>query len=180
MHRPASPFARTTGNAARTVVLAASLLLAAALLTSCGYHATGEAGPNVFQGKAKTIYLAGVDNRTPETWLGPRLRGVLRDELTRRGYAQWTERDQADSIMHITVQRYYRKASVRGTDDETLRYSASMDWQVRITARDGSLIWDSGMTGISRDYYFDAQTELDKTLTDLAAREMADRMTQAY
>ena len=155
------------------------LVLTTALLASCGYHAAGE-GPSVFEGKAKTIYLAGVDNRTPETWLGPRLRAVLRDELSRRGYAEWTDREHADAIMHITVQRYYRKASVRGTDDETLRYSASMDWQVRITARDGALVWDSGMRSISRDYYFDDQTELDKTVTDLAAREMADRMTQAY
>ena len=158
-----------------------AVLLALLLLAGCGYS-FGESGQSVLSERHRTVAIDGVENPTTMSWLEPRLRKLVRDELTRRGTVTWTDdRGSADALLTVVVYRYSRPTSVAGSGDETLQSVASIEFEGVIkSATDGSLIWQSGRISQDWPFFSGQEAEADEEVTTLAVRRLADRMAQNY
>lgn len=156
-------------------------LLLLLLLTGCGYS-MGESDQSVLPAQYRTLAVAGVDNPTTMTWLEPRLRKLLRDELTRRGTVKWVDnRANADALISIRIIRYNRPTSVSGSSDETLQSVASFEFEASVKSTlDGSTLWNSGRITQSWPFFSGQETEADEEVTLLGIRRLADRMAQNY
>ncbi|SKA83346.1 protein of unknown function [Paucidesulfovibrio gracilis DSM 16080] len=149
-------------------------------LAGCGYHLAAN-GPVALDQDQRSLFMERVDNPTLQTWLGPRLRSVLRDELTRRGWTRWTSRAQADLLVRVVIDRYSRSSKVRDADDDTLRYSASITMRVDMVSRaTDTVVWSSGTIAESESYFGNSTTAADMEVTELAVRRAVDRLTQGY
>ncbi len=130
---------------------------------------------------SRDLFIDRVDNPTAFPWMESRLRSLYRDEVTRRGWARWVDRKQATGLVSITVKRYQRNTGVYGRQDQTLRYYATLTISARVTsALDGSVLWDSGDITQSEPFSLGEETTVDNLVTDLAVRQLVDRMTQGY
>ena len=156
------------------------LLALVLLLGSCGYN-LGSEGPVSLKPANRALYIERVDNPTSYTWMESRLRSLFRDEVTRRGWATWVDRKQATGLVIITVEKYLRNTGVYGRDDKTLRYTASLEVSARIISPvDNSVLWDSGRVSWSENFSKGEERSVDDLVTDLAVRQLVDRMTQGY
>lgn len=157
-------------------------LLAGLQLAACGgYQFGSESGTAVLEPKFRDLAIAGVENPTTYTWLGPRLRSLVRDELTRRNVVRWTDKAKASAHLYLEVKRYNRKAAVSGALDQTLKLEAGLTMRARVfSAMDGSVLWDSQEISIARSYFQGEEQAADDLVTDLAVRALADRMTEKY
>ncbi|WP_419785606.1 LPS assembly lipoprotein LptE [Pseudodesulfovibrio sp.] len=151
------------------------------MLCGCGYS-FGESGQSVLPEHNRTLAIASIDNPTTMSWLEPRLRKLLRDELTRRGSITWTdERKDADALLYLTIVRYNRPTAVSGSNDETLESSANFTFEATIkSALDSSVLWNSGRISQSWPFFSGQEKEADMEVTMLGIRTLADRMAQNY
>ncbi|WP_018124366.1 LPS assembly lipoprotein LptE [Desulfovibrio oxyclinae] len=157
----------------------ALLLLTLLAVAGCGYGFSR--GKSVLPEQYRTLAIAEVKNPAPLSWLEPRVRSLLRDEVTRRGLAEWASGERADALITIEIEKYYRRASVTGEDEETLQSDAKFVFEGIIRSSvDGSVIWRSGT--ISQDWPFQAgeEDEADAKVTELGIRRLADRMANDF
>ena len=147
------------------------------LLTGCGYS-FNDGSASVLDERHRVLAIEGVDNPTTITWLEPRLRKLLRDELTRRGTVAWTdEQKDADALIRIDIQRYYRPTVVEGEGEQTLRSSAIFKFEAVVTSTlDGSEVWRSGTITQDWPFFSGQEDEADEEVTRLGIRRLADRM----
>ncbi|WP_319469048.1 LPS assembly lipoprotein LptE [uncultured Pseudodesulfovibrio sp.] len=157
------------------------LLTLPLLLAACGYG-FGEQGQSVLSEQDRTLAIAEVKNPTTISWLEPRIRRILRDELTRRGIVKWVDsRSQADALITINIEKFYRPTTVSGEKDQTLQSSANFVFSAEIkSATDGSVLWNSGSISQSWPFFSGQEAEADKEVTLLGIRRLADRMSQNY
>lgn len=157
------------------------VLLLPLLLMGCGYS-FGEKGQMVLKPEYQILAITGVDNPTTLTWLEPRVRKLLKDELTNRGQITWTDkRHQADAWIHIRIVKYYRPTSVAGASGETLQSTANFVFEATIkSATDDSVLWKSGEISQSWPYYPGEESEADAEVTKLGIHRLADKMSQNY
>ncbi|MDD4951634.1 MAG: LPS assembly lipoprotein LptE [Desulfovibrionaceae bacterium] len=164
----------------RSKILTLAAAAAALLCLSCGYHLAGE-GPLVLDKEHRELFIAEVANPTTETWLGPRLRSLLRDELTRRGQIRWVDRGRASALVKLEVTKFSRGSAVYGVEEQTLRYEVELRFRARIvSAVDNTLLWDSGEITQTEPYFGNEQTAADNTVTEQAVRRLAERMSENY
>jgi hypothetical protein len=158
------------------------LCLPLSQLAGCGYGVGGSGGPSVLDAEYRTLAISGVDNPTTLSWLEPRIRSLLRDELTRRGTVNWVDdQTKADALISISIVRYYRPTAVEGSSDQTLRSSAIFNFNAEIkSATDGHIIWSSGEINQDWPFYSGQEDEADTEVTRLGVRRLADRMSQNY
>lgn len=149
------------------------------LLAGCGYGFSH--GQSVLPEDKRTMAIVEVKNPAPLSWLEPRLRSLLRDEVTRRGIGQWSSHDKAKSLVTIDVKEYFRRSSVTGTQEETLQDEARITFECIIRSSvDGTVIWRSGSLTQVWKYTPGNEDEADKTVTELAIRRLADRMSNDF
>lgn len=151
------------------------------LLAACGYS-LGDSDHSVLEPKYRTLAIGGVENPTTLTWLEPRIRKLLRDELTNRGTVQWTDdHTKADAIISIKIDRYNRPTTVAGASDQTLQSSAIFKFEAIIkSTTDDSTLWQSGMISQNWPFFQGQEAEADSEVTRLGIRRLADRMAQNY
>jgi len=171
-------------------VLGLALLLAATwTLCGCGYTFTGQGtvlGPDPdavsrLDPAFRSMAIARVENPTVEPWLEPRLRSLIRDELTRRRFITWTDKDKATSLLTVTIKKFTRSTIVAGQQDQSVKLSTGLVliFQVR-RASDGAVLWNSGEQSQTESFFPGDSDGADLRVTDLAVRRMADLMTQNY
>lgn len=151
------------------------------LLLGCGYS-MGESDYSVLKPEYRTLAISGVDNPTTLTWLEPRLRKLLKDELTNRGTINWVDDSaDADALIHIIIERYNRPTALEGGSDETLRSNANIKFNATITSTaDDSVLWRSGTISQSWRFYSGQEAEADLEVTRLGIRRLADKMAENY
>ena len=156
-------------------------LLLPLLLLGCGYS-FGEKDMTVLAPEYRVLAISGVENPTTLTWLEPRLRKLLKDELTNRGQITWTDdKHKADAWIKLTIIKYYRPTAVSGASGQTLRSSANFDFSATITsATDDSVLWSSGNISEDWPFYSGQETEADEEVTRQGIRRLADKMSQNY
>jgi outer membrane lipopolysaccharide assembly protein LptE/RlpB len=156
-------------------------VLAALLLTGCGYQLSSMA-PITLPKEQTRLYIAKVTNPTIESWIEPRLRSSLRDELTRRGGVQWVEPSLAETKVEVIVHSFSTSSSVKGEDDETVRSSASITLEVQLFDRqDHAMLWTSGRVTDQESYSGKAQRqEAALTAMEEAIRKSADRLSDQF
>ncbi|HKK33341.1 MAG TPA: LPS assembly lipoprotein LptE [Desulfomicrobiaceae bacterium] len=155
--------------------------LAALLLTGCGYQLSSMA-PITLPKEQTRLYIAKVTNPTIESWIEPRLRSSLRDELTRRGGVQWVERNQAETEVEVIIHSFSTSSSVKGEDDETVRSSASITLEIQLFDRqDHAMLWTSGPVSGQESYSGDSQQEEAAfDAMEEVIRKSADRLSDQF
>lgn len=158
------------------------VLMLPLMLAACGGYSFGEANTSVLTPEYRTIAISGVTNPTTLSWLEPRIRKLLRDELNNRGTITWVDnQSKADSVIQITIKRYNRPTAVTGAKEETLRSVANFVFEADIrSTTDDSLLWQSGTISQDWPFFSGDETEADMEVTRLGIRRLADRMTQNY
>lgn len=162
-----------------------TLLLAviALIMFGCGYGFKSQ-GSDALPKEMRTLFIDKVENPTTEAWLGPKLRSLLRDELTRRGWTRWTDRESADGLVTITVHRFTRETTVKNESEDSSKFSASVTLSATIRNPDnGQEVWSSGQLSSSESYYLVGQATEEtagQSAADLAIRDLADRLSQGY
>jgi hypothetical protein len=152
------------------------------LLAACGGYSFGEGNNSVLAPEYRTLAISGVSNPTTLSWLEPRIRKVLRDELTNRGSILWVDdQGKADATIFITINRYNRPTVVSGSSDQTLRSVASFQFQAVIRSTiDDSVLWESGSISQDWPFYTGGEEEADLEVTRLGVRRLADLMSENY
>jgi len=155
------------------------LLLA---LAGCSGYSLGEGNSSVLPPEYRTVAIGEMTNPTTLSWLEPRIRKLLRDELNNRGTITWVNtQSEADAIIAITIRSYSRPTAVEGDSDQTLRSEAEFKFSATITsATNDAVLWDSGLITQSWPFFIGGEEEADREVTRLGIRRLADRMTQNY
>ncbi len=152
-------------------------------LVACGYGFNNQQISALPQG-VQTIFLDSVENPTAETWLGPRIRSIFRDELHRRAWVQWSEKESADALLKIVVERFTRSSSAWDEDEESVKYSSNIKISATlIEQKTGKELWHSGRVDSSASYYATEEssvTKADIEALEQAIRRLADRMGEGY
>jgi hypothetical protein len=155
-------------------------LLLAVLASGCGYRLASQ-GPVALPEDQRTLCMDSVENPTLHTWLGPRLRAELRDELHRRGWTRWVRRSEADLLVRIVIERFSHSTKVSNEEDETLRSEASLTMYVQFFSRaTDEVVWSSGTIAASESYFGASSTEADDSVTELAVRRAVDKLSERY
>ncbi len=165
-------------RAAQTPRLLLCLLLLA-VLSGCGYGFAGNDSTVLGSGKA-TLKLTGIEQPTLYPWVGYTLRSAMRDEITARNIAAWVDGGSADYNMHLRVESFTIRSSVKSTTDATLLY----DGTVVITAivhngSDNIENWRSTVT-YSNTFETDAEDKAASQLFTQAVRRLADNMRRTF
>ncbi len=128
-----------------------------------------------------SLAIEKVENPSLDPSLEHRLRTKVRDELASRGLVLWEDAAQADARMYLRIHHVLDRARVKDEDDETLKSYVEVQMDSTIRRReDNALLWQSGLIEVQWSYTgLDGSPALDQAL-DLAVRQLADRMGQAY
>lgn len=161
--------------------LALAMLACALTASSCGYTMVGRETPTVLKEEYRKLCIILVENPSLEYDLEPSIRSKFRDELTKRGGVTWVDRPEATGWVTLEIQRFDLSGWVKGYQDKTLKYEASIWVSARIqSAASGKVIWDSGGVNVSRSYLKGQEKETQEIVTELAVRRLADRMIENY
>ncbi|MCJ2165963.1 MULTISPECIES: LPS assembly lipoprotein LptE [unclassified Pseudodesulfovibrio] len=152
------------------------------MLAGCGGYSFGEGDISVLAPEYRTIAVGKISNPTTLSWLEPRVRKLLRDELNNRGSITWVDtKAGADAVISIDIQRYNRPTAVAGEYDETLRSVAIFQFEATIrSTTDDSVLWRSSLINQDWPFFTGDEEEADMEVTRLGIRRLADQMSQNY
>lgn len=152
------------------------------VLAGCAGYSFGPGEASVLPPKYRVLAIDEIVNPTTLPWLEPRLRKLLRDELNNRGTFTWTDQhDDADAVITIDIERYYRPTAVEGDDDRTLLSKAIFRFNAIIrSTTDQSELWRSGTISENWPYDYGSGEEADMEVTRRGIQRLADKMTQDY
>ncbi|EPR44769.1 Rare lipoprotein B [Desulfovibrio sp. X2] len=161
----------------------AGVLLATALLVLPGcarYGFTPKTAKLALPPDVHTIAIRKVTNPTMYTWLPARAISNYRDEISQRDVLKWTDKEQADAVVDLTIKRFYIHTSLQNKQEETLEYSASVTLYATYYRRtDNSRLWE-GQVSYSEAYTSsDVQSAQERAL-DEAVRRLVDQLYNAY
>ena len=147
------------------------LLLVGFPLAGCGYRPAASV-PIEIPGGADTLAIRTVENPTLETWLGPSLRTLVREEILRRTRITWATVEQAEALMDITIVTYSTGTLVTGRDQQTLKSDAVLTARATIRRRrDNAVLWTSGNVSGRESFINEAEV-------NAAGEEAARRVAQ--
>ena len=160
--------------------LSVSMLVCLLFAAGCGYS-VGSSGNQVLEAGFRKVAVDEVTNNTTLAWIEPRLRSLLRDEVTRRGDLQWVDRNKADALITLAVNRFQRPTAVTGASDETLRYEAELEVEAVLRSRvDGTELWRSGKVSEKWPFFAGQESEAEDQVTALVIRTIVRRMSENY
>lgn len=164
-------------NSVKKLTLLLCLIFA---MSACGYH-NSATEPNRVGEQFREVAIAKVENPTLQRWLEPKIRSMLRDEITRRGQLTWVDKSKAEALFNIRILELSDGSRILGDQDVTLKYDMTLKLQMKVTSSsDGSLIWNSGPLEVTESYYVGQEDETRQLITKLMIRRLVDRMNQAY
>lgn len=165
-----------------TLLRHTTIILLLLALAGCSGYSFGEGGTSVLPPEYRTLAVDEIKNPTTLSWLEPRLRKLLRDELNRRGTITWVDdKSDADALITIDIERYYRPTAVEGRDEQTLLTEAIFQFKGVIRSNtDDSVIWSSGSINRTWPYATGNGDQADMEVTRQGIQRLADRMTQDY
>lgn len=160
------------------------LCLAALALGGCGYT-LGADTPSIFternQGKIPTLKVKSVENPTLFTWLPYSLRSHVRDEIAARKLAVWVDSGRADFEIDLKIASFTYRSSVYDENDATLLYSANLTVEAVVyEGGTNQIVWRSGAVSYSDSRETLEQKQAADLLLENIARQLADRMRQAF
>ncbi|NDV26603.1 LPS assembly lipoprotein LptE [Desulfovibrio sp. JC010] len=164
----------------KSVKKLALLLCVVFAVSACGYH-NSETEPNRVGKQFREVAIAKVENPTLERWLEPKIRSMMRDEITRRGQLVWADKSKAEALFNIRIIELSDGSRILGDQDVTLKYDMTLRVEMKVnSANDGSLIWSSGPLEVTESYYTGEEDATQQLVTKLMVRRLVDRMNQAY
>lgn len=171
-----------------------SLIFATAVLSGCqGYRAGSLMHPDL-----QSVAVASVRNLTPQPGASARLRNLLARELSSADAVQLASQEQADGLLHVTVEsvstkpiaRTFRRDPVAGEDrDDSLKgvlYRTTVSLRGHLTVPDGGtdpielrLVKGEAEFDRSPDVPEAQNAAFDQALRN-AARQLITAMTEAW
>lgn len=149
-----------------------ALVLAAALVASCGYTPVRYADA---LGDAKTVAIVGLTNDTFEPALDTLVSDALSREFMRRGGLRLVERpERADLIVSGSVARLGVSRKSFSSVALAIEYELRLTLALRIARRDGTLVpLDAAAETESERYVASADVEVERTHREEALRRLA-------
>jgi outer membrane lipopolysaccharide assembly protein LptE/RlpB len=150
-------------------------------VAGCGYHFAGQT-PVVFPGGIASLSIGEVVNPSVETWIGPRLRNTLWNELTRRSDISLTEPGRAEAVLELRIRRYSSAALLKGHLEQTIKSQVAITFEGRLVRNvDDRLLWESGPMTVTESFVTQAEERAAaERAVDRAARRLADRLDQSF
>lgn len=152
------------------------------LMMGCSGYSFGEEGTSVLPPGDRTVAVEKITNPSTLSWMEPRLRSLLRDELNNRNTITWVDSpSKADATITINVLSYNRPTAVSGAKEETLRSVASISLKATVRSTiTNEIIWTSGTLSQDWPFFTGGETEADMEVTQQIIRQLANHMTQNY
>lgn len=149
------------------------------LLAACGYGMSSK--DDTILGTSKTtLKLTSVEQPTMFPWVGYTLRATLRDEIAARNLAVWVDNGKADYNMHLRVNSFTMRSSVKNTQDATELYTGTVDMTAIFF--NGANNVEEWRTNVSYSNTF--ETDNEETAATLlftqAVRRIADNMRSTF
>ena len=158
----------------------AALVLAALLVACAGYGPSSQAALTLPEGR-RDLCIVEVDNPTLRPDLSAQLRGLLRDELSRRSQVRWTDREHATGLVHLLVHDFSSQTTLTGSHEQTLKSTASISVEAWIERRpEGGELWRTGRVSLSRSFTGNDRSDAETRVLEQAAQRLADLLGQAY
>ena len=159
------------------------VLAAASSLTGCGYTFTAKTPYHLPEG-ISAVYLGQVANPSIETWLEPRLRNALRDELTRRGGIHWVEEPEAEGRLELTIHNFRSGTKLEDPQETTVRSEMILRMElVLFSAKSRERLAGSGVVNARESFNpQDRRDELSarERVVDLAVELAVQRLNQNF
>ncbi|MBT8762685.1 hypothetical protein KFV02_01915 [Desulfohalobiaceae bacterium Ax17] len=130
------------------------------LLCGCGYHFSSFSPVTLPRGYT-SLYISRVVNPSQESWLEPKIRSYLREELTRRGQVRWVSKDKAEVLIRVNIKEISTASSIKGENDQSIKYVARVVLEVLMfSAMDKTLIWTSGLINGNKSFYNESEKKV--------------------
>jgi len=145
-------------------IFTAWILLLVATVWGCNYSFTTYS-PTPLPSDIRSIYLERVENPTNFSWLEMRLRSELRDELNKQGSVDWAEKENAQGLLEIIIEKSRIGTKLENSEEETVRSQVELTLRARILRKqDHKLVWDSGVIDIQESFPGKKRQERDPKL----------------
>lgn len=149
-------------------------------LLGCGYGFTGKKG-TVLGDTAQTMQIKGVDQPTLYAWLPQVIRNSLREELSNRNIAVWRDNGGADYGIHITVNSFTMRSSVKDENSNSLLVSGNLNMRAVIyDEKTNAQVWTSGNIGHSETYESNNERAAAEELTARVMQKLANKMRSQF
>lgn len=169
----------------RLVFCLVCLLLWTACFAGCGYHLQS-LSKGTLPGGVERVAVSRVINPSLETWIEPRIRTALSEELQKRGQAQVVIRNQAQALLEVRIVTYSSGVKVQNAQEETVKSAVSITVQARLLRRQpaGELIWQSSPIFVQESFVSSggqaAVLKAGYRAVDLAVERLADQLYQNF
>ena len=152
-------------------------------LACCGYKPSGRSTINMPE-NVQNLYLEKVTNPSTLSWLEPRLRTALRDELNQRGQINWVRQQDAQGLMQIEITRFSTSSKVTGTKQQTLRSEVILEMSAQIfRGKDHTLLWSANDILVQETFETHNQADefsAGQRAIDLAVQRLANQLNQGF
>ncbi len=149
------------------------------ILYGCaGYTPLSADTPLVLEPERRQLFIKGVTNISLDPDLEPRLRSLVRDELTKRAQVIWVESKDATAYVYLNITKFSSAVTMKDADDRPLRSAVSITLNMQIRTPEGETLYSAG-TSHSESFYTD-QTDAEKRVIEFAVRKLVDNMSRNY
>ena len=151
---------RVFKNMVRAKATIAGVLLTCALIFSgCGvYSFSGSVGSSI-----KTIAVPVFENKTVEYAIAEDLSAGVIDGFVADNTLKVVGRSKADAILDGTVTGYERVAYTYNEEDQVQEYKVNITVSVRLTKKDGGIIWEELALSAYGIYKAEEEEEIGQT-----------------
>jgi LPS-assembly lipoprotein len=160
----AEPSRSAMGQVLRGLATSATVTVAAALLTACGFHF---AGSRPLPEALRSVY---VETVIPYRVTEPPVEAALRLRLVRRGATVTSRPEDATCILRLSHLDERREMLSVGPDGKALEFLLTAQVRYELIGRDKILVPADSLS-VSRDYFFNAQQVLAKEAEESRLRE---------
>ncbi len=157
------------------------LVLLLPALAGCAGYGTGSDDALILPPDARNLRIKSVDNPTMRAGLESRLRSVLRDEMTKRGFITWAAPGQDTAYIDVRVERFTSTTSITDKYDTSVLQSANITLSASIhRAGTGDTLWESNNVSASQNFLTGDRAAAEEKVIDLAVRQLVDRLHQNF
>ena len=121
----------------------------ALLLAGCGYHM---AGPGDLPGKANTVAVTMLINRSGESGLEAKVTNALLDEITRRRQDLVVSVEHADAILSGTIDSLSTQTSARSGTLTAAQRKVVITVSLTLKDRTGEVLWQGSHITAEQDF----------------------------
>ena len=166
----------------RSLLLCLTLLFCL-LTAACGYTIRGQQdaipADSILGDGTKTLKIQSVDQTTLYSWLPYMVRSALRDGITERGLARWTDDTPDYTISANLTSCFISNENNASGASQLFTVSIVMQFIVR-DGRSNVELWNSGAIAYSDSFQFESENEAVRQVVNECVRMGLDKLQQRF